>query len=87
MSGYIIILSTVIHTPMDLQHIHQAIVTFHGVSEWSVDLEDCDQILRVACTENIGLELVKSLERMRVSSSVLEVFDENGISLQNFVST
>lgn len=87
MPGYIIILSTVVHTPMDLKHIHQAIASFHGISEWSLDLEDCDQILRVVCTENIGWELVKSLEHMGVSASLLEVFDENGLSLENFVST
>jgi hypothetical protein len=81
MSRYVIILSTVINTPIDLRHVFEVIDIFSDISEWSVDLDDCDKILRVVCSEDIGQELVKSLARLGVISSVLEVFDENGISI------
>ncbi|WP_214228297.1 hypothetical protein [Pedobacter sp. B4-66] len=74
-------MSTVINAPIDLQHICQIIDGFLGILEWSVDLEDSDKILRVVSNNDIGPELVKSLARVGVSSSVMEVFDENGLSL------
>lgn len=74
-------MSTVINTAIDLQHIYQTIGAFSSISEWSVDLEDSDKILRVVCNEDVGPELVKRLERAGVSSSVMEVFDETGGSL------
>lgn len=80
MSRYII-MSTVINTPIDLQHIYQTIDAFLGILEWSVDLEDSDKILRVVSNNDVGPELVKSLEGVGISSSVMEVFDENGLSL------
>lgn len=74
-------MSTVINTPIDLQHISQTINNFPGISEWSVDLEDSDKILRVVCKDDVGSELVKSLKGVGISSSVMEVFDESGVSL------
>ncbi|ETZ20735.1 hypothetical protein [Pedobacter sp. V48] len=81
MSRYVIILSPVINTPIDLRHVFEVIDTFSDISEWSVDLDDCDKILRVVCNEDIGRELVKGMARLGIISSVLEVFDENGISI------
>jgi hypothetical protein len=83
MSRYIIIMSTVIHTPNDLHLVSLVITAFPGILEWSVDLEDCDQILRVVCNHYIGLELLKSLEEKGVNAKVLEVFDKDGILLNN----
>jgi len=85
MSRYVIILSPVIDTPIDLRHVFEVIYTFSNILEWSVDLEDCDKILRVVCSEDIGQELVKSMALVGISSSVLEVFDENGISIIQIV--
>ncbi|WEK20940.1 MAG: hypothetical protein P0Y49_07290 [Candidatus Pedobacter colombiensis] len=81
MSRYIIIMSTVINTSIDLHHVSLVIATFSGILEWSVDLEDCDRILRVVCNDYIGIELLKGLEEKDVSSKVLEVFNGNGVSL------
>ncbi|SDK16221.1 hypothetical protein SAMN04487898_106207 [Pedobacter sp. ok626] len=80
MSRYIIIMSTVIHTPSDLQLVSQVISAFPGILEWSVDLEDSDQILRVVCNNYIGNELLESLGKKGLSSKVLEVFDKDGVS-------
>lgn len=79
MPRHVIILSTVINTPIDLQHINQVVATFSEISDWSVDLEDCDQILRVVCAKDLGSELVESLECIGVKALLMEVFDENGI--------
>lgn len=81
MSRYVIILSTVITAPNDLEQVTQIMNVFSGVSNWSVDLEDCDQILRVACKDNISVQLVKCLEEIGIGASLMEVFDENGRSL------
>jgi len=78
MSSYVIILSSTIDTPVDLQNIEQAIAVFSEISSWSVDLEDCDKILRVSCSRNIGAELTAGLTAMAVKAAVLEVFDEKG---------
>ncbi|TCC93178.1 hypothetical protein [Pedobacter hiemivivus] len=83
MSRYIIIMSTVIHTPSDLHLASLVIAAFPGVLEWSVDLEDCDQILRGVYNDCIGLELLKSLDEQGVNAKVLEVFDKEGIPLNN----
>lgn len=81
MSNYIIILSTAVNNPTDLQQISQVINGFTEVLEWSVDLEDCDKILRVVCRNNIGNELVKQLSVLGIYTTLLEVFNENGRSL------
>lgn len=84
MSRYIIILSTIVNTPIDLNHINQTVSVFTGVLEWSVDLEDCDKILRVVCGQDISADLVRELGKLEVSARVLEIFDEQGRSLVNY---
>lgn len=81
MSNHIIILSTTVNNSTDLQYISQVINGFTEVFEWSVDLEDCDKILRVVCRNNIGNELVKQLGVLGIYTALLEVFNENGRSL------
>ncbi|MCX2451420.1 hypothetical protein OQX61_09065 [Pedobacter sp. PLR] len=80
MSGNVIILSTVIQTPLDLQQVSLVMDAFFSISAWSVDLEDCDQILRVVSSDDIGQELVISLAAVGITSLVLEVFDAHGKS-------
>nr|WP_068889169.1 hypothetical protein [Pedobacter panaciterrae] len=81
MSSRIIILSTVINTSVDLQCISQVLSTFSSISEWSVDLDDCDKVLRAISSEDIGADLVETLDAAGISAMVLEVFDENGVSI------
>ncbi len=66
---------------MQLRHVFQSVNFFTGIFEWSVDLDDCDKILRIVCGNDISLELVKTLKSGGVNSLVLEIFDENGISI------
>ncbi|SDL87674.1 hypothetical protein SAMN05421820_102378 [Pedobacter steynii] len=81
MSNHIIILSTTVNNPTDLQYVSQAMSTFPEIVEWSVDLEDCDKILRIVCENNIGDQLVKQLSILGMYTEILEVFDGNGNSL------
>lgn len=81
MSSYIIILSSTIDTPGDLQNIEQVITGFSEVLSWSVDLEDCDKILRLSCIRDIGAELMYLLNQAAVNAALLEVFDEKGRSV------
>lgn len=81
MPKYTIIMSTEINTPIDSHHVSLAVAAFPSILEWSVDLEDRDKILRLVCNDPIGAELVKMLEEKGVSSAVLEIFDENGVSI------
>jgi len=87
MSRYTIILSTVIRNPIDLEHISQTISVLGDALEWSIDLYDCDQILRVVWHKNASAELVKKLKILGVKSAVLEVFDENGTPLGSGVQS
>lgn len=81
MSNYIIILSTAVNNPTDLQQIPQVIKGFTEIFEWSLDLDDCDKILRVVCRDNIGNELIKQLGMSGVYAVLLEVFNKEGKSL------
>jgi len=81
MSNYIIILSTAVNSPTDLQQIPQVIKGFTEIFEWSLDLDDCDKILRVVCRDNIGNELIKQLGMSGVYAVLLEVFNKDGRSL------
>ncbi|MBC8985030.1 hypothetical protein H9X96_04495 [Pedobacter sp. N36a] len=86
MSSYIIILSSTIDSPVDLQNIEQVITGFSEVLSWSVDLEDCDKILRLSCTRDIGAELMNVFSQASVNAALLEVFDEQGRSITAEVS-
>lgn len=83
MSSYIIILSTIINTPVDLQNLQQGLAGFKEISSWSVDLEDCDKILRICCERDISIKLMSELERLAIDVVVLEVFDEEGKSVKH----
>lgn len=77
MSHFILIISTVIKTPFDLDRIKNAIANFNSISEWSQDLDDIDKILRIVSTEDISKKLLQQLERAEVSATILEVFEKS----------
>lgn len=81
MPDHIIILSTTVNNSIDLQRISPVISGFPEVTKWSVDLEDCDKILRVVCGSNIGDDLVKQLGILGIYAELLEIFNENGRSM------
>ncbi|KIO77610.1 hypothetical protein TH53_08135 [Pedobacter lusitanus] len=74
-SQFVLVLSTAIKAPFDLDSIKNAITNFSSVIEWSQDLDDIDKILRVVCREDISEKLVLDLERAEVSAAVLGVFE------------
>jgi len=77
MCQFILILSTVIKTPFDLDRIKQTINNFSSVIEWSQDLDDIDKILRIVAHEDISEKLVLNLESAKVSAVVMEVFEKS----------
>lgn len=46
----IFIFRTSIHTLDDRANVAQVFAGLPGISRWTVDLEDCDRVLRVVCT-------------------------------------
>ncbi len=46
----IFIFRTSIHTADDQLRVSQVFDNLLGVSKWTVDLDDCDRVLRVVCT-------------------------------------
>lgn len=75
MCQFILILSTTIKTPFDLDRIKQTIDNFSNIIEWSQDLDDIDKILRIVAHEDISEKLVLNLERAKVSALVMQVFE------------
>ncbi|WP_367867818.1 hypothetical protein [Pedobacter sp. WC2423] len=75
-SQFILILSTVIKTPFDLNLIQCTIANFNTVIEWSHDLDDADKILRIVSHEDISEKLVLHLEKAKVNAAVMEVFEK-----------
>ncbi|AMP97948.1 hypothetical protein AY601_1016 [Pedobacter cryoconitis] len=75
MCQFILILSTTIKTPFDLDRIKQTIDNFSSIIEWSQDLDDIDKILRIVAHEDISEKLVLNLERAKVSALVMQVFE------------
>lgn len=78
MSQFILIISTVIRTPFDLDSIKKAITGFSSIIEWSQDLDDTDKILRIVADEDISKKLVQQLERVEVHAVLLDVFEKRG---------
>ncbi|RAJ27284.1 hypothetical protein [Pedobacter cryoconitis] len=74
---FILILSTVIRTPFDLNRIKYTIANFNSVIEWSQDLDDVDKILRIVSDEDISEKLVLNLEKAKVSAVVMQVFKKS----------
>lgn len=75
MCQFILILSTTVKTPFDLDRIRQTIDNFSSVIEWSQDLDDIDKILRIVAYEDISEKLVLNLQRAKVSAVVMQVFE------------
>ncbi len=46
----IFIFRTTIHTANDRLRVAQVFDNLPGVNKWTVDLDDCDRVLRVVCT-------------------------------------
>lgn len=76
MSRYIAIISTIIESGTDTNLIALAVAGLQGISEWSIDLEDCDKVIRIVSANDISDEFCEKLALFGIKTSVMEVFDE-----------
>lgn len=74
MPRFIIIISTVINSPYDLEHISSTVGKFSGVIDWTIDLGDCDKVLRLSASNNISAELTADFHQLGITSAVMGVF-------------
>ncbi|TCC98125.1 hypothetical protein EZ449_21640 [Pedobacter frigidisoli] len=75
MTLFIIILRTTVQNSGELEIVSKVMFEFAEISKWSIDLEDCDRILRVEATARIGDQLKEKLNELGLDSAVLETFD------------
>lgn len=78
MPKFIIIISTAISSPFAIRYIAAVLKKFKCVNEWSIDLQDNDNVLRVSANTDIGSELVASLLQSGVAAAVMGIFDPEG---------
>jgi hypothetical protein len=76
MSRYTIIISTVIESVNDSNLVAVAIAGLKNINEWSIDLEDCDKVIRIIAARDISNECCEKLALFGIKASVMEVFDE-----------
>jgi len=74
MSRFIIIISTLINTPYDLEHISSTVGKFAGVIDWTIDLGDSDKVLRLSASNNISTELTARFHQLGITAAVMGVF-------------
>jgi len=76
MNSFTLIIATVIRYPGDLQFISETMDQFNSVENWTIDMNDCDHVLRVCCNENIALQIVAFLKHYNISSTILGIFED-----------
>lgn len=74
MPGFVIIMYTEVYFPLDQQLIKLGVEGLEEVLEWSIDLEDCDKVLRLVCTEDVGAELLTRFNILGLKVRLMEVF-------------
>lgn len=77
MSRYITIISTIIESGSDTNLIALAVAGVQNISEWSIDLEDCDKVIRIVSAKDISNEFCEKLAFFGIKASVMEVFDDH----------
>jgi len=75
MSGYIIIMATDVHRSKDLGNLSKALQSFPHVKEWSIDMTDCDKVLRISASNDISTALISNLQAAGLSCNVMGIFD------------
>jgi len=75
MQRFIIIIATVIRTPGDLKSISATLAKYLSAKNWTIDLQDSDNVLRLCCSENIAPQIVEGLHRYGISSTIMGVFE------------
>lgn len=58
------VFKTNIETEEDVNHIKKSLDSNHKISQWSVDLEDIDRVLRIEASKNLSendiIDMIKS---------------------------
>ncbi|MBE7177866.1 MAG: hypothetical protein INR69_15780 [Mucilaginibacter polytrichastri] len=60
--AYIHVFKTGLRSETDKRRIRPALLALQGIWEWSVDLEDCDAVLRVVTTSPNPHPIIRQLE-------------------------
>ena len=76
MSRYITIISTIIESGSDISLIALAVAGLQDISEWSIDLEDCDKVIRIVSAKDISSEFCGKLALFGIKASVMQIFDD-----------
>jgi hypothetical protein len=74
MKGYIIILSTNVERSQDLENLSTTLNSFSEVREWSIDMTDCDNVLRIETSTDINTSLINKLKPLGIECSLMGVF-------------
>ncbi|WP_139180173.1 hypothetical protein [Pedobacter rhizosphaerae] len=74
MSKYIIIMYTKITRKEEVELVSNCLLAFEDISEWTIDLSDSDNVLRIAAHTEIGSAVHHSLNTAGVKSTLMEVF-------------
>jgi hypothetical protein len=75
MSRFVIIMYTLVNSPIDLQFIKLGMEGLEEIQDWSLDLDDCDKVLRLVTTADIGAELLTRYHILGLKVKLMEVFD------------
>lgn len=67
------VFKTSVHTPEEYQLLKGLITTkFPAVQKWSIDLEDCDKVLRVESWTDITRLLIQELKSIDICATELD---------------
>lgn len=55
--------------------ISDAIASVNGILDWSIDLDDCDKVLRIKSDREVGEELSAKFQLLGVGFRELETFE------------
>lgn len=72
MKKHILIFKTSINTNEDKKCIAELINEVTGASSWTVDLEDCDKVLRVCAGSDISKKIINTLSKKGYLCEVMD---------------
>lgn len=79
----ILILKTNVDTPSHVKKIDALFKNIEEIKDWSIDLEDCDRVLRVVFLNIPHLSIEKLLTTSGIYCKHMASFDHNGILLRS----
>lgn len=79
MANYIIIMSTNISRLADLGKLSNTLKLFSNVKTWSIDLTDCDKVLRIEANTDISIRLIAQLTSLNIECKLIGFFTKTTI--------